>query len=162
MLTYTFTGDKVLGVITDIISGLAVIGIPVLMFPIFDLDNYKILNNGYLVARVIEGVLMILGGILILNPTLESYRDMIYSDFHIYFFIIGALLFYILLYRSQIIPDFISIWGLLATILLLMVTIIRLFKFDSPVLQVFLLPIILNELFLAFWLLVKGFKLKSK
>ena len=35
MLAYSITEDIIVGLITDIISGLAVIGISILMFPIF-------------------------------------------------------------------------------------------------------------------------------
>ena len=44
MLTYTITNNITLGVITDIISGLAVIGIPILLFPIFNTDENKGMN----------------------------------------------------------------------------------------------------------------------
>lgn len=127
MLTYSITKNITFGVITDIASGLAVIGIPLLMFPIFNADENKRMNYAYLVSRFIEGILMIIGGIIILNPSLESYREIIYRDIHIYFFISGALFFYILLYRTQVIRRFISVWGIIATIILSIVTIIKLF-----------------------------------
>ena len=161
MLTYSITKNITFGVITDIASGLAVIGIPLLMFPIFNADENKRMNYAYLVSRFIEGILMIIGGIIILNPSLESYREIIYRDIHIYFFISGALFFYILFYRTQVIPKFISVWGILATLMLFIVTIIKLFGFDLPILQVLLIPIILNELFLAVWLMIKGFNFES-
>ena len=161
MLTYTITNNKTLGVITDIISGLAVIGIPLLMFPFFNANENKKLNYAYLVSRFMEGILMLIGGIFILNPSLESYRDSIYSDIHIYFFIVGALLFYILLYRTRVIPRFISIWGVLATIILFIITIIKLFGVDLSILNALVLPMILNELFLAFWLIIKGFNFET-
>ena len=161
MLTYTITNNKTLGVITDIISGLAVIGIPLLMFPFFNANENRKLNYAYLVSRFMEGILMLIGGILILNPSLESYRDNIYSDIHICFFIVGALLFYILLYRSRVIPRFISIWGVLATIILFIITIIKLFGVDLSILNALVLPMILNELFLAFWLIIKGFNFET-
>ena len=160
MLTYTITNNITMGVITDIVSGIAVIGIPILMFPIFNTDKNKIINYGYLIFRFIEGILMIIGGILILNPLLVSYRDIIYQSIQIYFFIGGALLFYILFYRSQVIPKFISVWGILATIILFVITIIKLFGINLTILNVVLIPMILNELFLAFWLIIKGFKQK--
>ena len=157
MLTYTITNNITLGVITDIISGIAVIGIPILMFPIFNFSENKMINYGYLVSRFIEGILMIIGGFLILNPSLESYRGTIYESVHIYFFIFGAMFFYVLFYRTQVIPRFISVWGILATLILLIVTIIKLFGVDSTILNILLLPMILNEIFLAFWLIIKGF-----
>ncbi|MCK4922893.1 MAG: DUF4386 domain-containing protein [Bacteroidales bacterium] len=161
MLTYSITKNITVGVITDIISGLAVIGIPILLFPIFNSDENKRLNYAYLASRFIEGILMVIGGIFILNPSLESYREIIYSDIHIYFFISGALFFYILFYRTQVIPKFISVWGIIATLMLFTITIIKLFGFDLPILQVLLLPMILNELFLAVWLMIKGFNFET-
>lgn len=55
------------------------------------------------------------------------------------------------------IPRFISVWGFLATIILLIITIIKLFGIDSNMLNTLILPMILNEIFLAFWLIIKGF-----
>jgi len=161
MLTYTLTNNIILGVITDIISGLAVIGIPLLMFPIFNTNKNKTINFGYLISRFIEGALMIIGGLFILIPSLEPNRENIYNNIQIYFFISGALFFYILFYRTQVIPRFIVIWGILATIILFIITIIKLFGVNSTILDVLLIPMILNELFLAFWLIIKGFNLKT-
>lgn len=161
MLSYSITKNIPIGVITDIVSGLAVIGIPLLMFPIFNAEENKKLNYAFLVSRIIEGILMIIGGIIILNPSLEKYREVIYRDVHIYFFISGALFFYILFYRTQVIPRFIPIWGILAIIILFVITIIKLFRVNSAILNALLLPMILNELFLAFWLIIKGFDFKT-
>jgi len=161
MLTYSITNNLTLGVITDIISGLAVIGIPILMYPIFNIAGNKRINYTYLLSRFIEGILMIIGGLFILNPSLEGYREIIYQKIHIYFFIVGALFFYLLLYRAQVIPRYISIWGILATILLFIVTIIKLFGVNLSILDVLLIPLIINELFLAAWLIIKGFKFET-
>lgn len=167
MLTYTITNNINLGVITDIISGLAVIGIPLLMLPIFNSDENRTLKSGYLISRFIEGILMIIGGLFLLDSSLESYRNIIYSDIHIYFFISGALFFYALLYRSRAIPRYISVWGIIATILLFIITIIKFFGLEpssptqSAILDALLIPVILNELFLAGWLMVREFKLKT-
>jgi hypothetical protein len=159
MLTYSITNNILLGVITDIVSGLAVIWIPLLIFPVFNSKNNKLLTYAYVISRFIEGILMIIGGLFILNPATEGYREVIYNDIHIYFFILGAILFYVLFYRTQVIPKFISIWGIIATLILLAITIFRLFGLDLPIFQVLLMPIILNEILLAVWLMIKGFNL---
>lgn len=161
MLIYPLTQNKALGFITDIFSGLAVIGIPLLMFPLFNSSVNRTLNYLYLISRLVEGMLMIAGGFLILISFLEPWRDRIYSDIHIYFFISGAIFFYILLYRTKVIPRFISVWGLAAALLLLIITILRLFGINSTLLDVLLAPMILNELFLAIWLIIRGFKSPS-
>ena len=155
MLTYTITANKPLGVITDIASGLAVIGIPLLMWPIF--RPHKALNMAYMAARFAEGLLMIIGGVFILTPSLEPWRNSIYEHIHIYFFILGAVFFYALLYRTRAVPRFISVWGGLATLALLLVTVIKLFGVQYAPLDALVIPLVLNEVFLAGWLMVKGF-----
>lgn len=108
-------------------------------------------------ARFAEGGLMIIGGIFILSPALEPYRNGIYEHIHIYFFITGALVFYALLYRTRAVPRFISVWGGLAPLVLLLVTVIKLFGVQYAPLD----ALVLNEVFLAVWLMVKGFTLLS-
>ena len=70
------------------------------------------------------------------------------------FFSLGTLLFYNLLYKSKIIPGFISAWGFIGGVLILILIFI---KPGMIVNIVFVLPIILNEIFLGIWLIVKGF-----
>ena len=74
------------------------------------------------------------------------------------FFSLGALLFYTALYQSQLLPRFISVWGLIAVGLILTLNLVSLnFKIEMSLKLLFALPIILNEIFLGIWLLVKGF-----
>jgi len=115
------------------------------------------MNAAYLTSRIVEGLLMIAGGIFILSPATEAYRTQIYDKIHIYFFIAGALLFYVLLYRTCLAPRFLSVWGAVATLVLLLITIIRLIGFDHALFGVLPVPIIVNEIVLAVWLMVKGF-----
>lgn len=161
MLTYDITKNIPFGITTDIISGISVIWIALLMFPIFNSPENKLINWTYLFSKVVEGVLMIIGGLLILSPALVENRSLIYGNIHIWFFIIGALSFYILLLRSQIVPKFLSIWGIVATSILLLVTLIKLFGISNVLLDALLIPMILNELFLAMWLIIKGFSRRS-
>jgi hypothetical protein len=75
-------------------------------------------------------------------------------------FSLGGLLFYALLYRSKLVPRWLSAWGLgaillnLAAGLLAMFGVIDLLSGTSTVLQ---LPIFLQETVLAVWLIVRGF-----
>ncbi len=158
MLTYTITGNALLGVLTDILSGLAVIGIPVLLYPLFNGTGNKGLTLIYFAARFIEGMLMIVGGIFILSPSLEPYRNSIYEHIHIYFFLAGAVFFYILLHRTLLVPRFIAVWGVIGAAGLAGLTVLNMAGFSAPILGVLILPMVLNELFLAIWLMVKGFR----
>jgi hypothetical protein len=76
-------------------------------------------------------------------------------------FPLGALMLYYLLYRSNLIPRWISIWGVIAVILNLLSTglapLFGLLNSMSPVQTAANLPIFLQEMVMAVWLIVKGF-----
>ena len=169
LLAYSLLGSgnqeaKILGMSLEVISGLSVIAIAVLMFPLFRPYN-KRASFWYLVFRSIEGGLMIIAGILFLSHSalLLEIRDGIYVG-HTYIFAVAALIFYYLLYQSRLVPRWLSIWGGIAAILLILVNLLEATGIISQ-LMILYLPIILNELVLAIWLMVKGFNpsaIKSK
>jgi len=76
-------------------------------------------------------------------------------------FCLGALMYYAVFYRSKLIPRWLSVWGLIAIALLLSAVFITLFDGEPYSISgnlVFLaLPIALQEIVLAVWLLVRGF-----
>lgn len=133
-----------------LIAGLAIIGIGVFIFPILKPHN-KSLALGYLVCRSIEGVIFIVSAILMVR--VSGIINLIY----VYIFCIGALMLYYSLYRSKLIPRFIAVWGLIAITLLLIANTFGLLGGSVAMTIFFALPIILNELCLAIWLIVKGF-----
>lgn len=157
MLAYDITLNAILGVSMDIFSGLSVFFIAFLMFPLFRKTGHSILNVLYFLARSIEGLLMIAAGLLILSPDTVAYRALVYQYIHVYFFIAGAVLFYFLCFYSRIIPRFISLWGIAAAGLLFVSNIINLTGIIDHFADLLVVPMILNELFLAFWLIIKGF-----
>jgi len=161
LLAYSLLGSgnpeaKILGMFLEAISGLAVITIAVLMFPLFKPYNKKA-SFWYIVSRSIEGGLMIIAGILFLShsTSLLEIRDGIYVG-HGYIFAVAALIFYYLLYRSNLIPRWISVWGVIAAILVIPANLLEVTGIASG-LMILYLPIILNEIVLAIWLIVKGF-----
>jgi hypothetical protein len=149
--------EPLIVMLIELISGVAVIGIAFIMFPILKPYN-KGLTLGYVVCKVVEGAILIIGGILLLSlsTTLLEVRDWIYVS-QAYIFILGALIFYYLLYRSKLIPRFISVWGVIAAIMLLVGNLLEIMGFSPEMLMFLFLPIMLNEVFLAIWLIVKGF-----
>ena len=74
-------------------------------------------------------------------------------------FTVGALMYYIVFYRARLVPRWLSGWGVAATLLMMTGLLLSLFS-DSPVTgYIFLfLPILVQELVLAGWLLVKGIR----
>jgi len=72
----------------------------------------------------------------------------------------AALLYYIVFYQSRLIPRWLSGWGIIAVAMGFSATILVVFQLISPMTtpQIVLnLPIFLQEMVLAVWLLVKGF-----
>jgi hypothetical protein len=145
--------------LADVISGLSVIGIAVLMYPLFRPFN-KIASGVYLGLRSVEGLLMIIAGFVFLTAPVT--RGMIYDKIQIWPFILGAFVFYYLFYISKLVPRFISVWGFAGTAVLAISTGLKLFGQSVPILDYFLVLIITNEIFLAIWLMVKGFSLGDK
>lgn len=66
----------------------------------------------------------------------------------------GALIFYLVLFQSELAPRWLSVWGLVGALLLLGMGFLRLF--GKPVVYL-AIPLILNEIVLAGWLIFVGF-----
>ena len=67
---------------------------------------------------------------------------------------LGALIFYFTLFQSELIPQWLSGWGLVGATLILAMGLLRMY--GHPVVYL-AIPIILNELVLAVWFIVEGF-----
>ena len=161
LLAYSMLGSgnpdaKTLGMFLEAISGVAVIGISLIMYPLFKPYNKKI-SRWYIFLRIIEGSFMIITGTLFLsnNPQLLAIRDGIWVG-HTYVFILAAFVFYYLLYISKLIPGWLSVWGIIASISLLAANLLEAANI-IPSLMILYLPIITNEVVLAIWLIAKGF-----
>lgn len=166
LLAYSLLGSgnpdsKITGMILEEISGFSVIAIAILMYP-FLKPYEKNISLWYVVLKSIEGGLMIVAGSLFLSQSqsLLDIRDAIYLV-HGYIFAIPALMFYFLLYQSKLIPRWISVWGAIAAILLIVVNLLEVLGNDAKLLMILYLPIVLNEVFLAVWLIFKGFNLEA-
>jgi len=171
----------IIGVLLELINGIAVLGIGVLMFPILKKHN-EALALGYLGFRIIESVFC---SVIVISPlsliTLsQEYSKAGASDASYFqtvgtlsiaerasvvgllipvFFSLGALLFYYLLYQSKLLPRFISVWGLIGVALILALNLLSTLGLEVGISigLILALPIILNEIFLGIWLIVKGF-----
>jgi len=76
----------------------------------------------------------------------------------VFAFSLGALLYYSLFFQSRLIPRWLSGWGILAVILMASACVLALFS-HNPVTGYapLILPIAVQEMVLAIWLIVKGF-----
>jgi hypothetical protein len=168
-----------LGVLLELVNCLAVVGIAAALFPLMRQQN-EALAAGYLGARVIEVVVLSVAAIspLLLVTLGKEYlaagapdaayfetagalvmaaRGHLASLLTPIFFSLGALLLYVFLYRSRLVPRFISVWGFIAVAAMFTLNMVGAFGLSISAAMVFVLPMILNEIFLGIWLLVKGF-----
>ena len=171
----------IIGILLEFISALAVVLIPVLLFPILKKYN-EVLALGYVSFRLFEAVLLSVAQIFKLSlvnlsqeylnkggvdvsyfkNTGNSIQSVIYWVDHdglVYLFVfgIGALLLYSALYKSKLIPRWLSIWGLFSAVAILTASVINTFDISLVLAMVLIIPIGLQEQAMAIWLIVKGF-----
>ena len=164
-----------LGVLLSFANGLAYVGIAVLLFPILRL-RFESLALAYVGFRVVEFITQILADVSPLTlltlaentnqtNTVQGLGALLLAERFWAFqmlnliFSLSALLLYFMLLRVKLIPGFISVWGLIAAALVLLNTVLG---WCSPDLGEALgmitgLPMLLNEVFLGIWLIVRGF-----
>jgi hypothetical protein len=157
--------------------------VPIILYSILKKINTS-LTIGFLVFRSISAAFIFIGWLSILlllvlseefvkagSPDLSYYqtldnllrscRDLINHVAMPLILSVGNLMFYSILYQSKLIPKWLSVWGLIATMLsgiiaslLLMFGVIDII---TPTYVSLALPTALLEITLATWLIVKGF-----
>ena len=168
------------GVLLELVNCVAVVGIAATLFPLMR-KHHEALAAGYLGTRVVEAVILSIaavGPLLIVTLSQEyvaagatdaapfqtagalvmAARGHLASLLTPIFFSLAALLLYVFLYRSRLVPRFIPVWGLIAVVSLFTWNMLEAFGLHISAGMVFALPMILNEIFLGLWLLVKGFR----
>jgi hypothetical protein len=170
------------GAFCVLIMGLALAMVPVMMFPLLKKYN-EALALGYVVFRgALETVMYIVLAIswLFLIPISQEYvkagtpgasyfqtlgavllkgHDLI-GPVQTIVFCLGAVIFYYLLYQTNLIPRWLSGWGLIAIIPYLAAGLLVFFGFFGPLSTseiVLDFPLALQEMVMAVWLIVKGF-----
>jgi hypothetical protein len=92
-----------------------------------------------------------------LGDVLRSLREHA-SLVAVFAFSLGGFMYYYVFFQSRLIPRWLSGWGIVASVLMLAACVLALFS-DSPVTRNVLLalPLDVQELVLAGWLIVRGF-----
>jgi hypothetical protein len=174
--------DKIVaGALFLLVNTIAVVLIPVLLFPILKKHDES-LALGYLAFRILEAVALVtivVGWLLLISlskdyvaaeaPNFANYHASgavlqeagTWSNYLVSIFLsIGGLIFYYLLFASRLVPRFLSVWGLVGDVLLLAGTVLFMFGSiaeDSAAGVLSVLVLASNEIVLAVWLIVKGF-----
>ena len=170
-----------IGALLEFTMAVLIVGIPIFMYPILKKYN-EALALGYVVFRTIEVVIFTVGAISLLTlltlsqefvlagATDASYfqtlatlllavREWGGGTFSAIVFSLSALILNYVLYRSKLIPRWLSGWGLIGAILYLGSGFLPLFGYGllSTIYLLMEAPLGLNEMVFAVWLIVKGF-----
>jgi hypothetical protein len=157
-------------------------GIAIALFPVLRTHS-RALALGSVAARAAEGVLVLVGtlGMLVLFSLskeavaagsaglasadtlanlLVAAREWLHGLVGPLAFALGAFLYYVALFNSKLVPRWLSGWGIVAIALNVFSTIYGSFAQDfgvSSVSTIINIPILLQEMVLAVWLIAKGF-----
>ena len=171
----------IIGALFELIMAFAIAGTAIMIYPILKKKNGA-LALGYAGARIIEGILFIVGviGLLLLVTLSQEFVKAGAPDAS-YFQSSGALLLAVrdwggmlgsivlglgalilnyLLFQSKLVPRWLSIWGLIGAPLALAEGLLSMFGVVGPFSTTAVLlnlPIAVNEMVLAIWLISKGF-----
>lgn len=170
----------IIGALLVLIMAFACAGIAIWLYPVIRKHN-EALALGSVGFRLMEGVFHLVGviGLLSLVTLSQEYVQAGAPDAS-YFqtsgtlllaardwagvlgsfaFILGALMYYYIFYQSKLIPRWLSGWGLIGVPFWLAVSVLTMFGLDpsSTISTLLYIPIAVNEMVLAVWLIVKGF-----
>jgi len=178
-LTETSENEKqvIIGAIFYVIMAVAVASIAIVIYPILKKHN-EALALGYVGARIAEGLLFIVNLITILTllTLSQEFVKAGASDVSYYqilgtlllaagdwaymlgfglAFTISALILNYVLYQSKLVPRWLSVWGFIGAVLIFVYYLLQ--PFSINLVEILFLPIAVQEMVFAVWLIVKGF-----
>jgi hypothetical protein len=184
-LSKLFASERMVitGALIEFIQAAAAVGIAIALYPILKKYNGA-LALGAVGFRIIECVFVLFGTLSLLSllslsqefiaagasaassfqssgMLLQAVKYWSINTISALAFCLGALMYYVILYQSKLIPRWLSGWGILGTVLGLAATVQGALTHDFGLESVntFLnIPIGLQEMVFAIWLIVKGFR----
>ncbi len=176
------SGTVVTGALLVLVMGLSLAFVPVVLFSVLRRVD-EVLAVGYLVVRgAVETVCYVILAIgwLLLVPlgeamaagggaaspagvrvgTLVIDADATNAVLTLVF-CLGAGMFYVLLYRSRIVPRWISAWGLVAIPIYVAADLLAMygaFAANGPAQVLMFIPLAVQEMVLAVWMIARGFR----
>lgn len=167
------------GGLLELIAAGTSVGIAIAMYPV--LKRWSVgMALGSVVFRTIEAVMYTAGAVSLLalltvgqlfaraatadRGSVQAIGDALLGVRQesvlagVFAFALGALMYYCVFYRSRLIPRWLSGWGIAGVILMLVACLSALFT-RNPVTSytIYILPIAVQEMVLAVWLIAKGF-----
>src|SRR5579859_4499248 len=170
-----------IGALFTLISAVVSGSIAISLYPVLKKYNEG-LALGAVGFRLIEPVFYIVGVMSILalllisqefvkagSPAASSFQLLgtlalaihtwAYYVFGVVAYSLGALMYYVVFYQSRLIPRWLAGWGCIGEALALAAAVFMMFGLtpNSPLMVALILPIAVQEIVLAGWLIVKGF-----
>jgi hypothetical protein len=157
-----------IGALLILLPGLALAMVPVVFWPIGKRYN-ETLAMGYVVFRgALEGVIYVvsaLGWLLLIALSkqpdagslagfVRTTETVIWDQLVAIPFVVGALMFYLVLHQSQLVPRWLSTWGLVGAALYVGAPLGSMFGLSLGFLMA---PLAVQEMVMAVWLIAKGF-----
>ena len=168
--------QTILGALLELAAAISVMLIPAVMFPVFKQQSEG-MALGYFGFRILESVTLIVGAIssLLLLTLSQQYVNAgapAVSSFQISGALLlgarnwafplnplvfgpGALILYSVMYQANLIPRWLSIWGLIGAAMVFVFGLLGMF---GNILIFLAIPIAVQEMVMAVWLIVKGFQ----
>ena len=172
--------SAIIGMLIEFSCILAIPLIPVFAYPVLR-KHSETLALAYIVFRLFEAVLFVLVDITKLSlikvsqlylaaessnvamlesigATTQGWNEWAWV-FYVLIFGFGALIFYFALYQSKLLPRWISIWGLIAIVMMMTSALLAMFGVELPdaIFGLLVIPIGVQEMVMALWLIIKGF-----
>jgi hypothetical protein len=163
-----------------LIMGFSLTAMTVFLYPLFRKDSEPLAMGMVLFRGALEGSGYVIGALIWLllgalskeitaggagSAALQSLGDVVLqlgdkrANIGAFAFTIGATCLYISFYRTRLIPRWLSIWGLIAAASVI-VDLMQFFGSDAG-LEILYMPLAVQEMVMALWLIVKGFNLDA-
>jgi hypothetical protein len=178
---FAHENQVILGGLLIFFSAIACASIAIWLYPVLK-KQHEALALGSVVFRIMESMLYIVGvvGLLSLLTLSHEYakagaanaslfqvsgtallaiKDWA-GELSVIAFTVGAMMYYYVFYKSKLVPRWLSGWGFLAAVSSLAAVLLSISGQIAPFSTVFILlqiPIGLQEMVLAVWLIAKGF-----
>lgn len=170
-----------IGAIVTMFMALSVMMISLAFYPILKKKSSS-LALGYVGLRFIEGFIFIINAVILLtlitlskditnvefnnsigHLLLEARNHLGHVALDMAIFSVAALILYYLLFKFKLVPKWLSVWGLIASVIYMLAAYMVLFGFEplSPAYIAMNIPLALNEVVLGIFLIVKGFNKDS-
>lgn len=168
----------ILGSLFVLLMGISLVAMTIFLYPIFKKDSEELALGMLLFRGAMEGTwyfvttasflaLVAMGSVYALDganlivlsavgKVVYNFQDLL-GTIGTMMFLIGATFLYISFYRTRLIPRWMSIWGLIGVIPYLAYALLHLFGIDNGIGLYLQMPLAIQEMIMALWLIIKGF-----